>query len=335
VEKLGPDAATMFFTRDGLEQATHRVVAGHRAQRAARAGMGRVLELGCGIGSDLVAFCRAGLRVAAVDSDPLTAAVAAANVEELGLAATVQVGRAEAWDRSGAGLVYLDPSRRGVGGRVFDPMSYSPPWSLVEAVLGAGAAVVKAAPGLPHERIPEGVEAEWVSLDGYLRETALWSGPAVSARRRATVLSSSGTVSTVTDADDVRPAEVRPVGRFLYEPDDAVTRAHLVTAVAARVGGWLLDPHLAYVSADELSLGPFARAYEVVDVLPFREKALRAALRARDIGPLTIKKRGVTVTPEALRRRLDLSGTTEGTIVLSRTPAGTVTLLVRPCHDAV
>jgi hypothetical protein len=70
----------------------------------------------------------------------------------------------------------------------------------------------------------------------------------------------------------------------------------------------------------------------VVDVLPFKEKALRAALRARDVGPLTIKKRGVTITPEVLRKRLNLSGRTPATIVLSRTPAGTAALLVRHLH---
>jgi hypothetical protein len=73
-----------------------------------------------------------------------------------------------------------------------------------------------------------------------------------------------------------------------------------------------------------------ARAYEVLEVLPFKEKSLRAALRSRDVGPLTIKKRGVTVTPETLRRRLRLSGRTAATIIVSRTPRGVAVLLVQP-----
>jgi hypothetical protein len=77
-------------------------------------------------------------------------------------------------------------------------------------------------------------------------------------------------------------------------------------------------------------MGPLWRAYEVVDVLPFREKSLRAALRARDIGALTIKRRGVGVTPEELRSRLRLSGSKAATIIVSRTPTGAVVLLVRP-----
>ena len=91
-----------------------------------------------------------------------------------------------------------------------------------------------------------------------------------------------------------------------------------------------LDAHLAYVSSDEERPGPLVRAYEVLDVLPFREKALRAALRARHVGPLTIKKRGVSVTPEALRARLRLTGSEPATVIVTRTPSGALALLVRP-----
>jgi hypothetical protein len=330
--KFGDDADAMFFTRDGLEQATAPEVARHRAERAADGDVRSVLELACGVGGDLIAFSRAGLEVAAVDSDPLTAHIAAVNLAALHLGGRVDVGSAETSDLDAAELVYVDPSRRSARGRVFDPDSYSPAWPFVESLFDRNAAV-KTAPGIAHERIPEAVEAEWVSLDGQLREAALWSGRMVSARRRATVLRTGGKQHTVTDADDPGPVDVGPPGRFVYEPDDAVTRAHLVSAIAAEVGGWLLDAHLAYVASDAGRLGPLARAYEVLDVLPFREKSLRAALRARNVGPLTVKKRGVTVTPEALRSRLKLTGTEPATIVITRTPAGAVVLLVRPVQQ--
>jgi SAM-dependent methyltransferase len=329
VTKFGTDADVMYFTRDGLEQATHQVVARHRAQRAVASGLSSVVELACGIGADLIAFGRAGLGVTAVDRDPLTAGIAAANLQALGVAGHVDVGTAETQDWDVADLVYVDPARRSARGRVFTGDSYSPPWTFVESLFGRDS-VVKTAPGIAHEMVPDGVEAEWVSLDGQLREAALWSGRASSARRRATLLRTTGPAHTVTDTDDPGPVDVRPPGRFVYEPDDAVTRAHLVTTAAAAVGGWLLDAHLAYVSSDDEHTGPLVRAYEVLDVLPFREKALRAALRARDVGPLTIKKRGVSVTPEALRARLHLTGSQPATLIVTRTPSGALALLVRP-----
>ena len=134
---------------------------------------------------------------------------------------------------------------------------------------------------------------------------------------------------TLTDEDDPG-AGVRELGAFLYEPDGAVIRAGLVTAVAALADGGLLDQHIAYVTGDERIRTPFARGYEVLERLPYREKPLRAALRARGVGSLTIKKRGVDVVPDQLRKRLDLSGDAEATIVLTRAAGSGIALLVAP-----
>ena len=57
--------------------------------------------------------------------------------------------------------------------------------------------------------------------------------------RRATVIGDGG-LATLTEEDDPG-SDGRCVGRFLFEPDGAVIRAGLVTAVAAGVDGWLLD----------------------------------------------------------------------------------------------
>ena len=165
--------------------------------------------------------------------------------------------------------------------------------------------------------MPGDVEAEWVSDEGDVKEAALWSPQLATARRRATVIKGGGLVS-LTDEDDPGDATVRPVGRCLYEPDGAVIRAGLVTAVAAGVNGGLVDEHIAYVTSDEAFSTPLARSYEVLEELPYKEKHLRAALRARGVGRLTIKKRGVDVVPDELRKRLSLHGEQEATIVLTR-----------------
>jgi SAM-dependent methyltransferase len=327
VPKLGEDATRMYFTPEGLEQATRARVAAHRAARVAMAQPTSVLDLGCGIGGDLVALARAGLTVAGVDRDELRVEVARANLAALSLGGAVQVAEAQDVDVTPFGVVFADPARRTARGRVFDVEGWSPSWDFVTGLLGRPS-VVKVAPGIPHEQLPHGVEAEWVSDEGDVKEAALWSPQLATVRRRATVIRGDG-LASLTDEDDPGGA-VRPVGRCLYEPDGAVIRAGLVTAVAAGVNGGLVDEHIAYVTSDDAFRTPFARSYEVLEELPFKEKHLKAALRARGVGRLTIKKRGVDIVPDDLRKRLSLHGEQDATIVMTRVAGKGTCLLVRP-----
>ncbi len=333
VGKFGPDAARMFFTRAGLEQATRGVVAARRAARLAAAGVAEIADLGCGLGAETLALARAGLRVRATELDAATAALAAANVAALGLAqrATVAVGRAEDVDLSTVDAVFCDPARRAGGSRVFNPRSYSPPWEFVaDLPRRVPRTVLKLAPGIDHALVPAGAEAEWVSVDGDVVEAAFWCGPlagdpAAGSDRlhRATLLP---TGATLTGTGLVR-AEVGAVRGYLYDPDGAVVRAHLVAEFAATIGGTLADPEIAYVYADSAHRTPFARCYRITDVLPFSLKGLRALLRERGVGRLTVKKRGSALEPEVLRRQLKLAGPNEATVVLTRV-AGKPTVLV-------
>jgi SAM-dependent methyltransferase len=329
--KFGREADRMLFTPAGLEQATRREVAARHAARFAGAGVASVADLCCGIGGDLQGLAGAVDRVLGVDRDPVTAAVARANVDALGLSARAEVRCADvtAVDLTGWDGVFIDPARRRAGGRrTFDPNAYSPPYDVVLSLAARVPATgAKLAPGIPHEVLPADAEAEWVSDGGDVVECGLWFGPLASGvRRRATLLPSGATLT----ADAFTPGEVGPVRRYLYEPDGAVIRAGLVAEVAALVEGNLVDASIAYVTADALVATPFMTAYEVTDVLPFGLKRLRALLRSRGVGRLTVKKRGSAITPESLRQQLRLSGPEEATIVLTRVAGAQTVLVVMP-----
>jgi SAM-dependent methyltransferase len=335
--KFPEDAERMYFTPAGLEQATRASVARHRAGRfAARlagASAGTVLDLGCGIGGDLMARARAGCRGLGVDLDPLTIAVAGANLRALGMEglATVREGDATAQRPAGYAAVFADPGRRTSRGRVFDPEAYEPPLTTVlEIVEAAPAGCVKVAPGIPHDAIPPGAEAEWISDGGEVKEAALWlGGLAGDARRRATLLREGSEPATLVADPLLGPPPVAAWRRYLYEPDGAVIRAHLVAEVAARLDGALADPRIAYITTDTLRPTPFANAYEIQDVMPFSVKRLRAALRARDVGILTIKKRGFAADIDRLRRDLRPAGSRACVLVLTRVGDAPVALICR------
>jgi SAM-dependent methyltransferase len=330
--KFGAAAAQMWFTPDGLQQATHPDVAAHRADRLVRRlGAGAAfLDLCCGIGSDLLAASAAGLRATGVELDPLTAAVAAANLGERAVVHT-----ADALNHPlGDAAVFVDPARRDGRGRVFDPAAYTPPWSFVVALLGAERpAAAKVAPGIPHGLVPADIEAEWVSWHGEVKEAALYS-PALSdgTRRRATLLPGGHTLHR---PDAEAPAPVGPLGRWLHEPDGAVIRAHLIDVLAARIDARLLDASIAYLTTDHPVDTPFARSYEVLEALPFDTRRLRALLRERGVGRLTVKKRGADIDPERLRRELlrGHRGDAEATLVITRVAAVHTALLVTPRRE--
>jgi THUMP domain-like len=341
-EKFGPFAAGMLFTPAGLEQATRLSVAARHAQRFSSAGVERVADLGCGIGADSMALATFDREVLAVERDELTAAAATMNLRHWP-EARVRCEDATTTDLRGVGGAFVDPSRRhadgpAAGKRLLDPRAGSPPLSFVLDLARRLPAVgVKTAPGIPHHLVPEGAEAQWISVGGDVVEAGLWFGLLArdGVRRAALVLAPDGDETTrpaeVTDAGLVEP-DVGEVGGVLYEPDGAVIRAGLVGQVAATVGGRLLDRTIAYVTGDRLVRTPLAAAYAVEDVFGFQLKSLRTWLRDRGVGRLTIKKRGTAVEPEQLRRQLRLAGEQEATIVLTRVAGRQSVIAVRPLH---
>jgi SAM-dependent methyltransferase len=290
-----------------------------------------VVDLGCGIGADALAFVRAGLEVVAVERDPTTAEVARAN---LGDHAEVLCADAEevAPGLLGPGVAaFCDPARRNARGRLWRVSDFTPGWDLVLGLLdGSRVAGVKLGPALPHALVPPAVEAEWVTAGSETVEVALWAGPGAEPGVDVALLLPDQRLPVPRPTAE-RPQAALPVGpagRYLYEPDGAVIRARGVVPLGQSLGARLLDPQIAYLTADTLVRTPFAVAFEVLEVLPYDRKALRRWLRDHGVGTLEIKKRGVDVDPAELRRRLGSHGSGSATLVLSRTPSGAVALVV-------
>lgn len=161
---------------------------------------------------------------------------------------------------------------------------------------------MKVAPGVADEELPPGAEVEFISEAGTLKEAVLWFGPLrTGAARRATLLPSG---ASLTSDEPVGPRSVGRPQAVLYEPDPAVIRAGLVEHLATALGAALLDPTIAYLTADQFDPTPFARAWRVVEEAPFNLKALNRRLQALDADVVAVKRRGSPIEPEQFRRRL-------------------------------
>jgi hypothetical protein len=298
-----------------------------------------VADLGCAAGTDTIALARAGARVLAVDLDPVARELTAANAAVLGLADDVLVAADDAvglvasargGEVAGCGATILDPARRAGGRRQLDPDRWSPPWSTVETLLErVPRAAVKVAPGLDHDRVPEGVEAEWVSAGGSVVEAVLWGRGVSTAWRRATLVR-DGDVTELTADADPGPAPAGPVRGWLHEPDPALIRSGLLSLVAADLGATLIDPTIAYLSSDGPAPSPWLSSYRITDVLPFNLKKLKALLRTRGIGRVVVKKRGSPIEPETLARQLRGPGTASAVVVVTRVAGAPTVLLCGP-----
>ncbi|WP_217899297.1 THUMP-like domain-containing protein [Blastococcus mobilis] len=331
---FGDDADVLLLTADTLEQAGRPELATRRAIRLLAAGASSVADLGCAAGTDTIALARAGASVVAVDRDPVARELTAANAEALGLAPWVRVLAADVVDLvaaaadgrvAGCDAAVLDPARRAGGRRQLDPDRWSPPWSTVTALLDrVPVTVVKVAPGLDHERVPNGIEAEWVSVGGSIVEALLWGRGVSTTWRRATLVR-DGAVHEVSADDDPGPAPVGPVRGWLHEPDPGLIRSGLMSLVAA--DATLVDPTIAYLTSDGPAESPWLSSYRVTDVLPFNLRKLKALLRARGVGRVVVKKRGSPIEPETLARQLRGPGNDSAVVVVTRV-AGAPTVLV-------
>jgi hypothetical protein len=107
----------------------------------------------------------------------------------------------------------------------------------------------------------------------------------------------------------------------------------LVTTLAAQLDAGMLDPDIAYLTAHEKADTPFARIWEVEDWLPFNLKRLRSYLRERNIGNITVKKRGSPIEPRQLIRDLKLQGDNDRVIFLTHLMGKPIVIVAMPYQD--
>lgn len=307
--KFGEHASSMYFTPEALEQATRLEVARYRGAKARSLGIKKIVDLGCSIGSDMIGFALGGIEVRGVERDPLRAQMARANLAAFKIAGSVQLGDLMDEHIGQDETVFLDPARRRAGSRVFSLTNMEPDWSFVSAQLKRGA-IVKTMPGISHDILE--YETEWISDHGDLVEACIFGGR--DPLRIATVLPERQHLSSQAEAS----SEIGDVGAYLLEPDPAIIRAGLVQELAAQVSAWRIDEHIAYLSSNHLPESAFLTAYRVKEALPFQIKALTRELRSRDIGTLTIKKRGVDIVPEKVIAGMKLRGSLTATVIMTR-----------------
>jgi hypothetical protein len=321
-------AEQMFFTAQGLEQSSGEAISRWRAARFPQDAT--ILDLCCGIGGDALALGERG-PVLAVDMDPTTAFCAASNAKLYGVGENVSVICADATRITlKADAAFFDPSRRREGRRMRSGEDYSPPLSFIHEIRNQiPNLAVKVSPALEEAALEmAGGRIEFVSDKGECKEAIIWSGEiGPTAARSATLLPANISLIQNQDAPPLIVGE--PLG-WLYEPDAAVVRSHLIAEVAALVKGQQLDSQIAYLTSGEYASSPFTTVYRIIEWHPFNLKKLQARLKQLGLKVAAIKRRGVPLEPEALSKQLTGAGETPCVVVLTRVNGSPAAILCEP-----
>lgn len=339
----------MFFTRVGLEQATDEWVAAYKATRffereggnasdrdsslaaqtSSETGINaaRIADLCCGIGGDLMAFARGGTAVG-VERDPIAAHFASVNsavaVEAIDIA-DFDVRTVDAW--------HMDPDRRPGGRRTTSLEWCEPNRETIEQLLKrAPHGAVKLAPATDvPPQWAAGCELEWISRDRECKQLVAWHGSlaATPGQRHATIITNTASrgvfaadmeFRTIVGSVNLSMPVAREVFAYVFDVDPAVTAARLTGTIASEHGLSALGGGPSYLTGPHPIEDAALACFRVRDVLPLRVGKLAQYFRAHNIGQLEIKKRGVDIDPEKLRRELKLRGSNAATLLI--TPMG-------------
>ena len=322
-DRLGPWAAQMVLEEEALQQATRRDVARYRAARLAGllsaelpAGDLTVADIGCGLGVDARAMAETGLQVVAIEHDPWRAAAAEVNLAASSSRVRVLQDDALALDTSllkECDAAYVDPARRAPGGprridggrtrATHDPSDWSPPWPWVVSLSERMPVVAKVAPGFDPRLAPAGADIEWIDHEGETVEAAVWLGTLGHGMRRATAVIADQAESLEAPASDTgRGGPVTPeAGLLLLEPSPGVARAGLLADLAEQLGAPRLDGG-GWLTADAAPTSLLARAWRILEEVPYGARELRAWLRGR--GSVTWKTADAHMAASEWERRV-------------------------------
>ena len=269
------------FNEDDLRFGTNQIVADYRAKRLS---CSTIIDIGCGIGMQSIAFAKTCSKVIAIDIDARKIEYAKFNAAHAkvdniefhlgdGLAQLAKIARCD--------IIFCDPERPAQEvARRLSSLSPSP----VEIVEKATRFTDKFCFELPPQlkELPFDCEKEYVSLNHALNRLNVYLGSLKKAETSAIVLPEEKTLSTLDEENIFSYAS--PL-KFFYEVDSGVEKAGL----KAYIPGNNLFMYDKYLTSEALVRGPFFKAsYKILAVMPNYRPDIQNAMAKLDCGKLTL-----------------------------------------------
>lgn len=276
-----------------------------------------VVDMTCGLGIDAFHLARAGASVTAFDLNPDIAAAASLNAAGLGLSdrfkavAGDSLEYLQSMDSTIVDMIFVDPARRGEGGRRLYALKECSPDVVTNLPLILSRCrrlVVKASPMLDitavANELPASCHADIIAVGttGECKELVI-AIPGTDRREAVTVNGKEIIVERFMPADtqpDIR-FSLPAVGDFLHEPYPAVLKCGMYSCICDRYKLDKIGRNVHLYHGPEPAAGFPGHIHPVVDILPFGKKEVRQLLDK--YGRLSVTTRDFPLTAAEFKKR--------------------------------
>jgi len=307
-------AEQMFFTPDGAEQSTGENIAKYIAERFGK--NKNIVDLTCSIGGNLI-FLAEHNNLKAVDKNEANLFCAQKNAAVYGLANKIEFifGDANENILSGADAFFLDPERAREGRTKTRSILNGSPnlFELIPKLLKVTPNIgIKISPAFDYAEIsnlPEIPEIEIISEDNVCKVAMLWFGEFKTCARRATMFISGEIITYESGTEIDLKFSDKPL-TYIYEPNKAIIKAHLINEISQKFSLHKLDPNIAYLTSDNLVSEKIFRVMKVIEYGEYSLKKVQAMIKEnkaiKDLKRANIISRAFPVKIEELYKKLKL-----------------------------
>ena len=327
-------------TRLSTEQCSSSATAACKAAlvRRIRPSCGLLADLTGGLGVDCAAFSRVCSRVLYNEMDPELFAAAQRNFARLGLS-NVSFSNVEVTPESlqgllpdGADIIFLDPARRGEGGRkVFLLEDCSPDiLALRDGLLAAAPDVLaKLSPMADISMVcrrlgPSVREVHVIGTDGECKELLVWmhrgwtGGTTIVVPGLPTPADQSLRFTAQQEADAkprllsspellLQPSADSPSMGYLFEPSPVLLKASCFNLLCERFGLYKLgrSTHLYVTDAPSDALASIGKVFKISAIVPFNNSTIKSL--GKSLPGCSVTARNLPVSSDVLAARMGVT----------------------------
>jgi len=331
-------AQDLYFTAEGLEQATEEELADYIAQEFIKKipPGSLIIDMGSGIGGNCLSLAKY-FKVIAIDNNPVHIHFALENAKIYNVQNNIKFICDDAEDY----LKKISIKRKKVQAFFFDPQRIRPGKTKTRSVLNSSPPVdiilplllkitssgcIKISPAFDFEevgKIPGKPAIEVVSKNNNNKLGLLWFGELKLFCRKATCFLKKKKVLSFLSNRQLREntSIAEKPGRYIYEPNKAIIKAHLINEAASQYGLKKINSMIAFLTSDNLISQKNRAAFRTFEVIMSAAKSLsrfKKELKKRQINEAEITIRGFFLKPEELRKKLKIKEGKHNTIIVTR-----------------